>query len=98
MRKPDLQSISVKAWQININEKLQKAHTKEFGYPSTGIDTWLVNGAFHPFWSWWHIGVISLKDFPGMPPAHKKYPEAEYEFSIFALNPDPDPGRPKIPD
>jgi hypothetical protein len=60
--------------------------------------TWLVNGPYHPLWSWWYVSCISLRDVPGVPPANKRYPEAEYELIVFSLNPDPKPPRPKVPD
>lgn len=60
------------------------------------ISSWLVNmpGA-HAFWAYWTLSIVSLRDFPGVPPANKRYPEAEYEFMIMAINPEacpnPDP-------
>lgn len=63
----------------------------------TGIVQWLLHvpGA-HPFWSWWALNAIHLRDVPGMPPANKHYPGAEYELLVVALNPEhpaPDPRR-----
>lgn len=58
------------------------------------LASWLVKrpGA-HPFWQWWLLSVISLRDIEGVPPAHKRYPEAEYEFMIATVDPEshPDP-------
>ena len=45
----------------------------------------------HPFWSHYMIGVIDLKDIEDVKPAIKHFPEAEYEISIFALDPRKDP-------
>ena len=95
MREPDLQGGPVRAWRIAQTDAVRQAHIDSFGYPDAGIDTWIVNGPFHPFWSWWHVGVVHLRDIPNCPPAQKKYPEAEYEFTVFTL--DPDPGRGAIP-
>lgn len=49
----------------------------------------------HPWWSWYVVSVVHLRDIEGSRPATKLYPEAEYEFQIIALHPDdpvPDPG------
>ena len=42
----------------------------------------------HPFWSWWVLSVVHLRDIPNVRPAHKNYPEAEYELLIVALDPE----------
>lgn len=59
------------------------------------ISAWLVNASWAPpFWSWWQVCVIHLRDIPGVRPAHKAYPEAEYALMIMALDPEkgtPDP-------
>lgn len=85
MREPDKSGVA-KAWLINPNVKSINAHIKKFGYPPTGLRTWFINGPFHPFWSWWIVSVISLKDVPGVPPANKQYPEAEYEYTCYSLD------------
>jgi hypothetical protein len=84
VREPDLAGIA-KAWKIKMTQEMIDAHIKEWGYPHTGIATWYVNGPDHPFWNWWLISVISLKDILGVPPAQKKYPEAEYEYTCYSL-------------
>ncbi len=78
MREFDLVGQCGKAWLLKMPEDSQKA----------GLASWLVNrpGA-HPYWQWWLVGVTHLRDVPGMKPAHKKYPEAEYEFLIFSIDP-----------
>lgn len=88
-RDPDLQGVA-RAWRINITDAARAAHEKEWGNEETGIAVWMVNGPYHPFWSWWYVGVISLKDLPGVPPAHKQYPEAEYEYSVYSCEGEPD--------
>lgn len=83
MREPDQQSQFGRAWQLNralLPDSPQKTATTA---------TWVVNvpGA-HPFWSYWLVTVVSLRDIPGLGPAHKAYPEAEYEFSINSIDPE----------
>jgi hypothetical protein len=58
------------------------------------IALFFVNGPFHPFWSWWAVACVHLRDIEGAPPAKKHYPEAEYEFAIWSLDAG-QPGSPK---
>lgn len=90
MREPDQKSHLARAWNLDLS-KVPEGPAKE-----AAVASWLLNvpGA-HPFWSYWVMSVISLRDLPGMKPAHKCYPEAEYEFMILAVDPErhpaPDP-------
>jgi hypothetical protein len=47
------------------------------------------------------MGFISLREIPGVEPASKHYPQAEYEMTIYSVNPEempnPDPDRPPFP-
>lgn len=100
MREPDKSGVA-KAWRIDPNAEQIQAHIESFGYPPTGIGpTWLIHGPYHPFWSWWYAALITLDEVPGVPSAHKQYPEARYELMIMSLNPggNPDLGRPAVPD
>jgi hypothetical protein len=91
MRAPDTKTAFGQAWELPIKE-----------VPSACVGHWLINvpGA-HPFWEHWHVLVISLKDIPGVPPAKKRYPEAEFEFLIASINPEacplPDPSEQHFP-
>lgn len=87
MRDPDFSGVA-RVWRIETTEIQQKAHKENWGYESSSLADWIVHGPYHPFWSWWYVAVISLRDIPDAPPANKKYPEAEYEFMIISLNPD----------
>ena len=52
----------------------------------------------NPFWSYWMVAIVHLRDIPGVPPARKSYADAEFEFLIATIdpekapNPDPDLG------
>lgn len=83
----------VRAWLI-AEEEARARHAWATGRPSTSIATWIVNGPYHPFWAWWQVCVIHLRPVLGVPAAYKAYPEAEYEFSIYSLN--PEAGEPDI--
>ncbi len=52
-----------------------------------------------PIYRAWFVGVISLADFPGVPPAQKDAPEMTHEIMVTATDPncgyDPDPEMPE---
>ena len=81
MRDPDKQQGPTRAWLI------AKSAVTRPDQEAT-IAGWLVNGPFHPLWQWWMLSIVHLRDLPGVPPAQKRYPEAEYEFMIVSLNPE----------
>lgn len=89
MREPDLKNLVNAAWRVDISkpERTEQIAT---------IASWLVTGPFHPAWNYWCVIVCRLRDIPGVKPANKQYPEAEYEFMIVSLNPEhqPDPDHP----
>lgn len=92
MRDPDAQGPYGRAWL------LQDKSGKPDYQASCGA--WLVNcPSAHPFWHWWLVGTTGLRDLPGVKPAVKQYPEAEYEFIIFSIDPqacpNPEPDDPK---
>lgn len=79
MREADLIGSCGRAWLLRHNDETPNTAT---------ICGWLVNrpGA-HPHWQWWVVALITLKDLPGIQPARKTYPEAEYELLIYAIDP-----------
>lgn len=80
MRAPDQAGIA-RAWRVkHPDPPVEPAH-------QAGVATWLVNGPYHPLWSWWMLSIVSLRDIPGVPPATKHYPEAQYEFLIISIDP-----------
>ncbi len=81
-RAPDLEGPAARAWLVA---------PPNGGPPdwSAGLGAWLVNApGAHPFWAWWRVDVIHLRPITGVRPAHKGYPDAEFEFLIVALDPD----------
>lgn len=92
MRDPDLTGKAGRAWKAPLDSD----------QPHGTLAGWLINvPKAHPFWSWWAINMIHLRDIEGVPPAKKHYPEAQYEFLIYAINPElcpePDPDKPPYP-
>lgn len=80
-RQPDRTGAAGRAW-------LRQCKSDVPDHQAT-LASWLVNvyGA-HPFWQWWAVSVVHLRDVPGQSrPAHKAYPEAAYEFLIVAIDP-----------
>jgi hypothetical protein len=97
VREPTLSGVA-RAYEIKRTPELQQSYVKERGFEDTTLSMWLINGPYHPFWSWWSVFVMALRDVPGAPPFNKQYPEAEYEIVCVSLNPEGEPGRPKLPD
>jgi hypothetical protein len=91
-RPPDAKGPAGRAWLIPNRSKVPDH--------SASLAQWLVNcpGA-HPAWQWWTVGVVHLRPIEGVKPTAKQYPEAEYEFLIYAVspedNPEPDPDHPE---
>lgn len=89
MREPDKTGTVARAWRSR--------YQSEDPADAAGVCTWLVNGPFHPFWSWWIVGAVHLIDVPGIEPPKRRYPEAEHEIMIVSLNPEagvPEPDAP----
>jgi hypothetical protein len=78
LREPDIAGSHGKAWKVKV-ESLQD---------KTTLNAYLISvyGA-HPFWNWWLISAIHLRDVEGMPAAVKEYPTATHEFIILTLDP-----------
>ncbi len=81
MREPDVVGPYGRAWFIDVKNPKIPDHTASLG-------SWIVNvpGA-HPYWEHWLVALVHLRDIPGVRPAYKKYPEAEFEFSIHSIDP-----------
>lgn len=97
MREPDFAGLA-RVWRIRHTTEAEAAHGESWGYGSSSLSDYIVNGPYHPFWSWWYVGLVHLRPLDGAPPANKQYPEAEYELMCMSLDPDPKDGRPKTPD
>ena len=83
---PTLENANRRAWERALLPNTPPAYLKG----------WLleVPGA-HPFWKFWMVSMIALREMPGVPPAIKDSPDMTHEFSIYTINPevcpDPDP-------
>lgn len=89
MRLTDLEGNGVRAWNRADIPHTMPDH-------DASLSQWLLHVPWsHPIWPWHILSIIHLRDLPGAEPAHKKYPDAEYELLIGAINPkkcpNPDP-------
>jgi hypothetical protein len=51
--------------------------------------TWVVQSiAANPFWSWYAILLVELRDVPGMPPAHVHVKGDTHEVTVWVLDPE----------
>lgn len=81
MSEPIAVGLCGKAWEINVKPG-NAAQT-------AALKCWFLElPRQHPFWDCYMLGVTSLRDIVGVPPAKKHYPEAEYELLMVALSPE----------
>ncbi len=88
-RDPDLQGKYGKAWKF----KPVQREGKPVAWQGS-LGGYLVYApTAHAVIKYYAVTLVHLRPIEGTPPAHKKYPEAEFEFMIYGL----DPGQP-LPD
>lgn len=57
-----------------------------------GLDSWILTGPrWHPVWYQYNLGLVSLADTPGLPPAKLQRPGVTHELTVVALDPDHGP-------
>lgn len=85
VRSPDTQGHVGTAWLLTPSK------------PGGTVSMWLVKCPnLHPWWQWWTVSVVHLREVRDLPSAKRRYPEAEYELQIRTVdpealpNPDPD--------
>jgi hypothetical protein len=92
IRRPDLEVANRRAWRLDLD----KAQGPD---QSACVSEWLVNGPFHPFWTYWLVGAVHLRPIEGATQAPViNVPGASHEFLILSLDsppagavrPDPD--------
>ena len=87
MRKADKHGPGGSAWRCGI-----KPTTKDH---EAGLGSWIIHQpGVHAFWSYWIVALVHLRPIESVRPAHKAYPEAEYEMLCLSLNPEHDPPDP----
>ncbi|HKX69899.1 MAG TPA: hypothetical protein VJM75_01670 [Acidimicrobiales bacterium] len=57
-----------------------------------GLDGWIITAPiWHPLWSQYNLGVVTLADIPDIPPAKLQRPGVTHELTVVALNPEHGP-------
>lgn len=87
---PDMVGAAAKVWTF-----APPPPSDDPRHATTIGDSYLIFApAAHPFWAWHVLMGVALRDTPGVEPAKRQYPEAEYELLVLALDParpTPDP-------
>jgi len=82
---PDFEGAGGRAWRIDIRpaDRISRDH-------DATVAAWHLHCPHaHPFWSWYVVYLIHLRDVPGQSkPPTKRYPEAAYEVVVAALDPE----------
>lgn len=79
---PDYSGAAGMAWELDLRSPVKPDH-----YAAV-YAALLYAPMAHAFWNYHLLNVTSLRDIVGVAPAKKHYLEAEYEISIFAINPE----------
>lgn len=59
--------------------------------PAT-LEQWIITAPeWHPIWSQYVLGLVTLADLPGTPPPYRQRPGVTHELYVFALNPEGGP-------
>ena len=79
-RPSDLASTYGEAWELRA--------TAQRPDQEASLAVWLLYvPSASPAWEYYYLAVIHLRDIDGVPPAHKDWPEAEYELMVLAVDP-----------
>jgi hypothetical protein len=75
-----------KAWKVDLEGAAAR------GVPLGGtLAQWIIEAAWaHPFWHSYVLTMIHLRSVDGLPDPHIYVPGAQYEFWLFALQPEHD--------
>ena len=82
---PALSGVAGRAWQVRmlpLGEREKRDH-------DGCVSAWIINApGAHPFWSYWIMSIVHLRQIPGAPPAKFQFPGATHELQIVTLNPE----------
>ena len=85
MREPNITGPAGRAWKAPDPTPLQLAANPAWR-ATLRLYVLDIPGA-HPLWNGYSLSLAHLRDIEGAQPAHKAYPEAQYEINVFALDP-----------
>jgi len=88
MREPDLRADDgkIRAWRmLTVKPDIGPADWQ------AGLAAWFIEadvGVLDPYGiTAWYIGCVSLRDMPGVTPANRHYPDAQFELSAWSIDP-----------
>lgn len=87
MRPPDLVGRVGKAWKVRLDPARLDDKARQLLDAGVALDSWIVQGPYHLGWDHWLLYAVDLKDVPGLPPAHRQYPEAQFSIEVWSLRP-----------
>lgn len=80
-RTPDLSGDFGRAWRVDLEKRSPEER-------KSSLELWAVHRpGTYPFAEWFIVSVVSLKQLEGLPPAWRKYPEAEFELMVMMTDP-----------
>jgi len=92
MRAPDFEGLHGRAWRIAIRPEDRQRPAQ-----AASLAGWHLHcPQAHPFWSWYMVTLIHLREIPGTPPPTLHAPGNSHECIVMSLNPDHplvEPGR-----
>jgi hypothetical protein len=92
---PQIIGMHGKAWQCDV-----AAMAADCGQKNNGacLGTWIIHAPWaHPFWQYYALSLVHLRQIEGMPPAKIMLPGAIHEIFLFALDPAHMPEIDKMP-
>lgn len=90
---PDHVGMYGRAW--NVLPRLIEHHGED-AMSGADIASWLIHApGQHPFWSWYRLSCVHLRDIEGYDPATLTAPNATHEWLLVALR-SPEPSEPAV--
>lgn len=69
--------------------RAQRVPRADYATNKATLDAWIITApVWHPLWSQYFLGLITLADVPGTPPAEKDRPDVTHQIIVVALNPE----------
>lgn len=91
---PTYSGPSGKAWKCEYEQPAVMSVEDRISFELTLRQYILYAPSAHPFWSWYFLGGISLRDPPGSEPSKKHFEGATHELLVMSLDPDRPAPRP----
>lgn len=79
---PTVEGPAGKAWLWDLPDEVRER------FPASKREYLMCVPGSNPFWWWYVLMLIDLRDHEGSPPAHKEFIGAQYEIRVNALSPE----------